>query len=201
MTNIEEIVITFLDKEVINKTKEIEKNIKQIVSIEKFGMDFRLIKITDKTINFEIICFDQELGCVYTKPIGIYHSNGGLVILNEFREAYLNLLKNKQIPINQNVSFLTLIQNAIIASFSIEALYYAKKMEDVSFFANGLEMEIFMTYDGDSQSFLNDKYNIKGPIGYYDFRGENEDVAPMMEYKKIYDGCLKHNLLTLFNRV
>ena len=201
MTHLEELVFTFLNEDSVELSKEIHDNIKHIISFEKFGMDFRLIKMTDETINFELICLDKDLGFIYTKPIGIYHSNGEFTILMEFENAYRKLLKDELISSNKKVNCLSLIENAIIASFSIEAIYSAMKMEDITFFANGLDMEIWLTNEGDSQSFLNDKYKLRGSIAGYDFRNGKENVWSILIYKEIYDSLLKKKLLTIFNRV
>ncbi|PQJ80576.1 hypothetical protein [Polaribacter porphyrae] len=201
MTHLEEMVFTFLNEDSVNLSKEIHENIRHISSFEKFGMDFRLIKMTDENINFEIICLDKNLGFIYTKPIGIYHSNGEFTILKEFEESYHKLLENELISRNKKVNFLTLTENAIIASFSVEAIFYAMKMEDVTFSSNGLDMEIWLTNEGDSQSFLDDKYEFKGSIAGYDFRNGKENVWSVLKYKEIYDSLLKMKLLTIFNTV
>jgi hypothetical protein len=101
----------------------------------------------------------------FYKVVGYYNRNLELTILNEF-EPTVNDLKAKGV-INSSLAIkkMSLLDNAMIGALSMEAVQHAKKFKDASIVANGLNIDLLMTYDGEYlQALLDDKYGVQGVI-------------------------------------
>lgn len=137
-----------------------------------------------------------------------------LYILREFEEEFNLLSGLHNIPTNVSVHYLSLSENAVIAAFSMETYQKAMKIfEEISlkgfknevnlklkrstpswmqfdkqFFTNGFNVELLMSFNGFPQFFLDDEYELKGPIAAY---LENPDgsinLNPIIEYKELFD--------------
>lgn len=223
MTITQEMIMTLFTKDTINKVKEQFSNGKDIVPIDSFDMSFRLFKSNSDNINLEVpIQMPLETGeendghgvgikkmVVFFQPIGFYTQKKGFLsndievtIMKGFEEDFDFLIKNNKISSNIKIHKLTLEENAVIASISIEALIAAERHKDGSFKANGLEMDIYMTYDNEyPQSFLNDKYGLKEHIGAYFLKNNNQGVTVNIRYEAIFNKFRQMGLLTLFKRL
>jgi hypothetical protein len=82
----------------------------------------------------------------------------------------------------------------------MEAANNAQKYEDASFIANGLYCDIFMTFEGFPQVFLDDRYGLNGPIAAYLIKEQNS-VKPIVRFKELFDKFYAMSLLTAFKRL
>lgn len=222
MTVTEEVTMTLFMKETIEKVKKQFKNSDESVLYESFGMNFRLLLTNEGNINLELL-FEMNVPrpkkdilnlslaeldailaerIVFFKPIGFYRQTKSLfsksieiTIFKEFEEAFNYLQLNNKISFNPKK--MSLEENAVLAAFSMETLTHAVNQQDASFYANGLKIDIFMTFDGFPQVFVDDKYNIPGPIAAYMLE-EEDSIRPSWEYKVLFDRFYKMSLLTAF---
>jgi hypothetical protein len=224
MTPTQEMVITLFKTDTIDKVKKQFKNGIDKVPIESFDMSFRLFKPTPININLELLIqMPVETGeeqdfsgigrgriqknVMFFKPIGYFTQRKGFLstdievtVLKEFENDLDFLIKNNKVPSNIKTNKLSLAENAVLASFSMEALIHAEKYEDASFFANGLYCDIFMTFDGFPQVFLDDRHGLEGPIAAYLLREQNS-VNPVIHYKHLFDRFDSMSLLTAFKKL
>jgi hypothetical protein len=222
MTPKQEIIMTLFTKETIDKVKEQFKNGKEIIAYESFDMNFRLFKPTASHINLEFFARipvetvkEQDLSGVgnrargmvsVLKPIGFFSQKKGfssngleVTVLKEFEDDLNYLIELGKIDSNLKINKLSLEENALLAAFSVEALFQAEKYQDCSFNANGLDMDIYMTLDGEyPQSFLNDRYGLSGHIGAYFLRDENRRIDMNTSYKDLYWDLFKMSLMTAY---
>ncbi len=198
MTIQEQFAKTLILDSTLEKVKKqfISKN--EITPVDEFDMNFRLL-FTGDTINLELLA-TGELG-YYFKPIGFYDNNLNVYILKEFENEMSNLINIGEVPGSLSVRKLSIEQNGLIGAFSIEAFTSARKMKDSSFRSNGLDYDIFMSFDGDPQVFLDDKYNFPGVIAVYLLRGESKSINPTYSNKELFDNFSKKKLLSAFNTI
>ncbi|XQP83961.1 MAG: hypothetical protein ACOJUL_13235 [Candidatus Pollutiaquabacter aromativorans] len=224
MTPTQEMVMTLFTKETIDKVKEQFKNGKEIVSNESFDMSFRLFKPTANYINLELLIqMPIETGeeqdfpgigrgrmqttVMFFKPVGFFTQKKGFLstdievtVVKEFENDLDYLIKAGKVPSNIKTHKLTLEENAVLAAFSMEAANNAQKYEDASFIANGLYCDIFMTFEGFPQVFLDDRHGLNGPIAAYLLREQNS-VNPIVQYKELFDKFHSMSLMTAFKRL
>jgi hypothetical protein len=218
MTPKQEIIMTLFTQETLSKVKEQFQNGNEIVAYESFNMSFRLYKPTADYINLELFTRisieEQGLGnmrraVMFLKPIGFFSKKKGassesieVTVLKEFEDDLKELIRLGKITSQIKVNKLSLEENALLAAFSIDALMQAEKYQDCSFQANGLDMDIYMTYDNEyPQSFLDDKYGLKGHIGAYFLRDENRRIDMNTSYKSLYWDLFKMSLMTAYKIV
>ncbi len=193
--------------------------------LEYFDMSFRLFKPNPYNVNFEQLNMmplnygeaqntsvneigRTSQGTMYWKPIGYYTFNKKILTtnieVNVPKETYkeLELLKaSNSLSTNIKIHQLSLEENAVIAAFSMEAYIYAIRFKDTSFIANGLDCDIFMTYDYEyPQVFLDDKYGLKGPIAAYKHKG-GEIIDVVDKYLETFYRLNNMSLLTAFKNL
>jgi hypothetical protein len=224
MTPRQEMVMTLFTKTTIDKVKEQFKNGDEITSVDSFDISFRLFKPTPNFINLELLIqtpieageeqYIQGIGrgrleksVMFFKPIGYFTQKKGFLttelevtILKEFENDLDYLLNSGKISSNIKIHKLTLEENAVLAAFSMEAANNAQKYEDASFIANGLYCDIFMTFEGFPQVFLDDRYGLNGPIAAYLIKEQNS-VKPIVRFKELFDKFYAMSLLTAFKRL
>lgn len=209
MTPIQEMVIALFSDDIIERAKKQAKAGPEIIHIERFDMSFRLLKVDYKTINLEFLVSrkfgSQNRLVTYFKPIGVYtvekslfSSKISIKIIFEFEKHYGGLAGNAIPKIKYEVNKFTFEENIVIAAFSMDAVSEASKMQDSNLKINGLDMEIVMAFDGYPQIFLDDSYNIKGPIAAY-FIENPQSLNPMINYKKTFDELDSKKLLSAYN--
>lgn len=219
MTATQEMVSTLFTPAIIKEVKKQFKDGTERVPIDNLGMSFRLFHSKHGNINLELLIqmpveegdyqniegFGRgriQKNVMFFKPIGFFSLKKGffsnkleVTILKEFEKDFNILLQDGKIPSSIKVNKLTLQENAVLAAFSMEAYKKAEKYEDSSFLANGLYCDIFMTFDGYPQVFLDDRHGIDGPIAAYLLREKNT-INPIMEYQQIFDIFSDMSLLT-----
>lgn len=224
MTPTQEMVMTLFTKDTLDKVKKQFSNGTEIVPVDSFDMSFRLFKPQTDNINLELLIQmpietgeEQDIPGIgkgrmqktvmFFKPIGYFKQKKGIfsndlevTVVKEFENDFDFLIKNNQVPSNIKTQKLSLEENAVLASFSMEAAIRAQKYEDDSFFANGLYCDIFMTFDGYPQVFLDDRHGLNGPIAAYLLREQNS-VNPMIQYKELFDKFHSMSLMTAFKRL
>lgn len=218
MSTTEEIVSILIDDFVLENVALLFKSSKRKFDFEKFDTTFRLFKTEAGTVNLEVlIChmLDQNDDSVqgenerhvpmYFKPIGFYirrkkifSSIIELTILKELEETLFNLVSLGVIIPKIKINKFSLIGNALIAAYSVEAFEYARRYEDKqSLYSNGLFCNIYMCLDGFPQFFLDDRYDIEGPLVAYRINDLNE-IRPIIYYKKMADKLAKMHLMNIY---
>jgi len=224
VTPTQEMVMTLFTKDTLDKVKKQFSNGTEIVPVDSFDMSFRLFKPKADNINLELLIqMPIETGeeqdfpgigkgrmqktVMFFKPIGYFKQKKGIfsndlevTVVKEFENDLDFLIKNNQVPSNIKTHKLSLEENAVLASFSMEAAVRAQKYEDDSFFANGLYCDIYMTFDGYPQVFLDDRHGLNGPIAAYLLKEQNS-VNPMIQYKELFDKFHSMSLMTAFKRI
>jgi hypothetical protein len=226
MTAKQEMVMNLLSKDTIKKVKEQFKSGVEILNNDAFDMTFRLYKSKANNINLEIpiqIKTDNgeeqeidEIGrgiiqnfLMIFKPIGFYTQKKGfltteieITIIKEFEEELEYLIDAGIISFDIKVNKLSLVDNALIAAFSMEAYLNAEKHKDCSFLANGLDMDIYMTFDNEyPQSFLNDKYGLAGHIGAYFVKIQKPRIDMNVIYENAFQKLYNMSLLTAYKKL
>ena len=220
MTAKQEIIMTLFTEETISKVKEQFKSGNEIVSFESYNMNFRLYRPTSHYINLELFTHmavgEQELNrlggmrraVMFLKPIGFFNKMEGnssrieVTVLKEFEDDLITLIRLGKVPSEIKVNQLSLEANALLAAFSVEALIHAEEHQDCSFQANGLDVDIYMTYDNEyPQSFLDDKYGLQGHIGAYFLKGEDKRIDVNMAHKDLYWHLHNMSLMTAYKRI
>lgn len=224
MNPTKEMVLTLFSD---NTLKQVQKQFKdgtQIIPIENFNMSFRLYKAKKGNINLELLIqmpFETTstseipgIGrgrvvetVMFFKPIGYYSEKKGvfsstleITIPKEFERDLDFLISNHKITSKYKINRLSMKENSVLAAFSMEANLQAMKYQDTSFTANGLSCDIFLTFEGFPQVFLDDKYGIEGPIAAYKLREENM-IFPMLYNTDIFDKYYEMSLLTAFKQI
>lgn len=205
----EEMVLAFIEKETITVVKEFLSKNKEVQAYEKYNMSFRFLRVDENTANLEILIMkDATIGQViyFFKPVGYYSIEKGwlsskvtLTITKEF-EFELDSLRSKGL-INVELKKLSLIENAIIAVFSMESLIIASERADNSFQVNGLYLDIYISDQGNPQFFLDDKYGFSDGIAVFTFGNEQILMDPAINLKSQYDILKKRQLLSVFKAV
>jgi len=242
MTTAQKMVMTLYNKEILLQVEKQFNEEINIVSIEIYGILFRLFKADAGNINLEISTKIQtnnneeiDLPIIgkgnlqkfirFFKPIGFYTKNNEIeiTILKEFEEEYDFLINNNQINSNVITHRLTLIENALLASFSADTFTYAFKalnelkingmtsrfmpeydmvipapmLYDKKFIANGLNSELIMSLDGSPQFYVDDKYGIDGPFMSFSMEAGTLSYAAYL-YKELFQKFKQMNLLSSF---
>lgn len=221
MTIEQQITSVLLEASTINKVKTQFQNGQEKIAFEMHDMTFRLFKATPNNINLEALIQmhisddgDIELpngqsGKLQTfisffKPIGFYtpikelfSTQVEITIVKEYEETLNYLIKNNKALSSYKINRLSLEENAIIAAFSKETLIQAHKYEDCSFHANGMQLDIFMTYEGYPRVFLDDKYGFKDGFAEYIIRGDNQEITPNGEHRDTFGRLWTMGLLTV----
>lgn len=195
MTVTEQFTKTLFLQETIEKVKEQFNSRREIVSVDQYDMNFRLLLVGD-TINLELLASGQ-FGH-YFKPIGFYDRNENIYVLKEFENDFNALVQRGEISNTSSAKKLTTEQNAVIGAFSMDTYMQASQLKDCSFLSNGLNFDIFITLDGDPQIFLDDKYNLSAPIAIYFLRTQNKSINPTVVYKQLFDEYAEKKLLSAF---
>lgn len=222
MTTSQEMVMTLLSGDTIAKAKKQFRNGEQIAALESYEMTFRLYKTSTSTFNLELLLqmpvktVEESLEgfpgsriqqvITFFKPIGFYtvtknflSTNVEATILREFENDHAFLNKNRHFSSGVTVNKLSLEENAVIAAFSMETYLQAKNYRDHSLHVNGLDLDIYMTYDNEyPQSFLNDKYGFSGHIAAYFLRGARQSIAPSLKVEKSFNKLRELQLLSIF---
>lgn len=222
LTITEQFAKTLFLQETLEKVKEQFITQTEILPIDTFDMNFRLLLVGD-TINLELLA-SGILGH-YFKPIGFFDKNLNVYVLREF-ENDVSQLKNKgEIPTDLKINTLSLKENAVIAAFSMDViitvLQTANEIKEKGFepefrngimipanirydrrlLANGLNSELIMTFDGYPQFNLDDDYNLRGAIGAYISDEQGLSINPIVEYKSLYDKFIQMKLLSAYKRI
>lgn len=224
MTLTQEIVMTLFTKETIDKVKEQFKSGKEIIFNENFDMSFRLFKPTANYINLELLIKmpietgeEQDFPVIgrgriqttvmFFKPVGFFTYKKGFLsndievtVVKEFENDLDYLIKAGKVTSNIKINKLSLEENAVLAAFSMEAVNNAQKYEDVSFFANGLNCDIYMTFEGFPQVYLDDRHGLNGAIAAYLLR-EKKSIGPNVQYKEIFNRFYAMSLMTAFKKL
>lgn len=212
MTLKQEMLLTLFSKEALEIATKQFKNSEIKIPLDSFDMSFRLFKPTDFNINLEVLIQingNNQNVVPFLKPIGFYTLKRSfftdeieVTILKEFEEDFDFLLKIGKIPSGITIKKLSLVENALIAAYSMDAVVKAINHKDYSSVINGLEIDILMTYDNEyPQMFLNDKYGVKGHIAAYFFRGSNKGIAPSINYENISPKLQQMGLYSAFKNI
>lgn len=161
----------------------------------------------------------------YTNPNSKDFDNDklDLYVLHEFQEDLNFISAVHNIPDNVSIHTLSIRENAVVAAFSMETYLQALKIyEEISekgfqseinkelrrvipahvrfdkrFLANGLESELLLTFEGFPQFFLDDDYNLKGPIAAFMRQADGVIMLnPIVEHEEQYKRFLAMGLLT-----
>jgi hypothetical protein len=225
MTSSQEAVKALFNKETQEKVKSQFKNGEEIISIDNYDLSFRLLKTKADNINLELlvnitienseeqdvlglgagriqktVMFFKPIG-YFTQKKGIFSSTLEVTVLKEFENDLESLISENKISDSVKIHKLSLLENAVLSVFSMEtAIRALKYKDDFGFMANGLYLDIYMSTEGVPQVFLNDKYEINGPLAAYNLKTTNT-INPMVTYKEMFDRFHKMSLLSAFKRL
>jgi hypothetical protein len=219
MTNNQEIVKELFNEQIIGDAKKLFVSNNEIGNV-KSELPLRLFKSKANTINLELIVQKRietntvtELGRMvkifdYAQPIGYYTFQKGIfkttveiTITKEFESSYDFLYQNNLVNRSYKVNKLSLMENILIGAVSIEATIKAELLADCSFCSNGFDYDLFMSSDNEyPQCYLDDKYNVQGPIIAYLFRKQNRPINPMIKYQESFNSLFNRSLLTAYKQ-
>jgi len=165
MTASQKMVMTLYHEGVLEQVRKQFNNETNIVSIEAYGILFRLFKADAGNINLEIST-EIEIGKSeeivfpvigktniqksfrFFKPIGFYTNKNEIeiTILREFEKEYDLLLNDNKLKTNVITHSLTLYENALLASFSTDT--FANAFQALTEFEeNGMTSKFEPEYD------------------------------------------------------
>lgn len=216
-----EILKYVLTDDIIEKVKQLINSNDRIIYLNHYESEYRLLKSEYGNINFEIpieLLLNKNNELItntitdttpfkilfYYKPICYFdfsiENRLTMSILKEYEEDLLFLIDNGLKKDNKLfIKRLSLKENAVIASFTKEASLYAEQIKDISFVSNGLNCDIYLTRWGDiPQVFLDDKYDLTGPIAAYLNNNGQKSANPIIEYQDLYNKLLSMGLLSVF---
>ncbi|BDS09572.1 hypothetical protein [Aureispira anguillae] len=212
MTPKQEMVAALLDTKVLQDVTKQFRSKQEIVPVDNSEMDYRLFLTGANTINFELLVTmptytgvgDNQSYITLFKPIGFFHigkkQEVELTVLYEFEKELDFLIKTRMVSPQIEINKLSIIENAIIAAFSNVAVSHAQRYEDAVFKANGLSCEIWMANEGFPQFFLDDSYNINGPIAAYLIKQQGT-INPIVGYESLFNEFHEKSLLSAFKRL
>lgn len=207
MTAIQEMLISILTNETFNKVHNQFINPgTSVIQIDIEGLDYRLLKPDETTINLELLNtmpirskIDGKI-IMYYMPIGYFSLGSGNLEFTvvKYFENDINFLNDRNmLPLKMKINNLSLIENALLAAFSMEAVQIAVEYRDANLTVNGLDLDIFMTFEGYPQSYLNDKYGLLTPLAAYMTRREGK-IKPNPIYNELYARLDNMKLLTAY---
>jgi hypothetical protein len=155
--------------------KEFESTYEFLVLSEGISNDKTINKLTLQE-NAVIAAFSKETSLVAFSILDKFFKKGFIDNNNQVTRAALD--------------------SELIVELGVSVPYYVGSDEDIVI--NGLDSELLMCMDGFPQFFLNDKYNIKGPIAAYFLRQGKLHINPIIGFKALYDSLYQRMLLSYY---
>ena len=215
---LKEIASVLLDDEVSEAANEQLVGGKERIPICKKGIDFRLLKTDGGTSNLEFLAVSESVR--FFQPVCVFSKGGEITVLKEFESSISSLNDLHQ----ANVKKLSLRENAMIAAFSARAVVevtdvfneidekgfekkYHKEIDvsvpahirySRSVVANGLEVDLHMTFSGYPQAKLDPKYELDQSIGVYRRAKGGLNLMPTDEFGPTFERMQRMDLLTAY---
>ena len=98
------------------------------------------------------------------------------------------------------LKFFSLLENAVIAAFSMETYRRALLKQDFKYKANDMDLDIFMTFNGEPQVWVDDKYEINHPIGIY-FPNVAKTINSVIQTKESFEKLHSLDILQIFKSI
>ena len=132
------------------------------------------------------------------KTIALYHRRREVIVPHEVEK----LLPNDSVIDNcgYRLKTFSLIENAVIAAFSMETYRRALLRTDCSFQANGLKLEIFMSLDNEPNVWLSDEYGIDHQIAVY-FYERSDSMNSVTQTKDVFESLYSIDALECCKRM
>jgi hypothetical protein len=192
MNIIQEHISTLLAEETIKKVKAQFQSGTEVLNLDSYGSNYRLKKYSagnivlqttvmvdfgsnNKTDNEDALFGEISKTIMVQKPVGFYSiskSNSAeieITILKEYEKEFEIIELNSKVKFPCKVTRMSLLENAIIASFSLEAGTKACQFEDASMFVNGFKIDFYRTTEQlpGINIFLDNSYGFKECVASY----------------------------------
>lgn len=224
LSTTEEFVKTVFQRDTFLQVKaQFASNI-AITPIDSFGMSFRLLRATLKTINLELLS-RGPLG-TYFIPVAVYDKELNVTLIQEFEHDFKSIEHTDHLPVGAKYTKLTQIENAVIAAFSMatfervfnitndfaingfeprwirEGQMPDNNRYDKKFKENDFVCDLFMSMKGYPQFYLDDRYRISGPLAGYPPNSKGSFHAnPIVNYKETFDKLVDLKLLSGYKKL
>lgn len=224
LSTTEEFVKTVFLKETLQVVKSQFVSNVEISPIDSFGMNFRLLRATPKTINLELL--SRGILGTYFIPIAVYNNDSNIALVMEFEKDFKSIENTGHLPTGAKYNKFSLLENAIIAAFSMgtfekvfaitndfknngfetkwiqEGRIPDNNRYDKRYQENDFVCDLFMAMEGYPQFYLDDRYGINGPLaGYPPNQKNNFHANPMVQHKALFDKMLELKLLSGYKTI
>lgn len=216
-TDEEEITVSFLGEELTIKRNEAKQIIKErkehnrikflfqhLQSYEKFVQsklldNMAVYHINDDSDNNEGIIRNERTTLSF-KTFALYKKNGDIFVPLEIENICRKYPNFEDEFFGYKLKFFSLLENAVIAAFSMETYRRAILRRDFKYQTNDLSLDIFMNFDNEPQVWLDDKYGINHPIAIY-FPDGQETINSVIQTKEVYEKLYAMDILQIFKKI
>lgn len=223
MTVRQEMTLAMFSEQTITTVNKMFETKEERKPIDAYDISFRLFLVNNSTINFEF-GYTTPFG-FYFKPIGFFKNNLESYILYEFEESFEYLKTNNYLNNNIHINKLSIRDNAVIATFSIDTILEVfKTFEEIKIkgyepefrdgimippnlkydkkiVLNGLKSELIMAFQGYPQFYLDDEYKVPGAIGAYQMIDNKLRVNPIIDFSSDYNKLYEASLLSAYKNL
>jgi hypothetical protein len=205
-----------LYQETLVKVTNLFDSSQQLIPIETADETLRLRKIDNDTVQIEsagMYVIQSEIAeenpegilrnertVISFKTLALYKRSGEIFVPLEIENICRRYPDFNDDFFGYRLKFFTLLENAVIAAFSMETYRRATLKRDFKYQTNDLNLDIFMNFDNEPQVWLDDKYGINHPIAIY-FPDEQETINSVIQTKEAFEKLSSLDILQIFKRI
>lgn len=205
-----------LYRETLQKVTTLFNSTQQMLPVQTADESLRLRKVDDANIQLEsgglyVIQSEEAEGnsegiirnertALSFKTLALYKKNGDIFVPLEIENICKRYPDFEDDFFGYRLKFFSLLENAVIAAFSMETYRRAILRRDFKFVTNDLNLDIFMTFDNEPQVWLDDKYGIDHPIAIY-FPDGQQTINSVVQTKEVFEKLHTLDILQIFKRI
>ncbi len=205
-----------LFEETLQKVTNLFNSTQQMLPIQTADESLRLRKIDNNSIQLESGGMyvlqsesvpDNEEGVIREekttlsfKTVALYKKNGDIFVPLEIENIGRQYPDFEKEFFGYRLKFFSLIENAVIAAFSMNTYRRAILRRDFKYRENDLDLNIFMSFDNEPNVWLDDKYGIDHPIAVY-FPDGQETINSVVQTKEVFENMHALDILQIFKRI
>lgn len=161
-----------------------------------FG-SFRLLKINDQVINLEYL-ISTQFGHTF-EVAAQFNKDGRIALPHEFFEEF-RMSRGTSGFLNHGVVGFSILNNALIAAFSLKSLVIVAEGRDAKEYINGLEMEYYLIEPGELNIYAHDRYGLDPNRALAVGKALNGQFSmePINIYASQYEYLVNLKLLSLY---
>jgi hypothetical protein len=176
------------------RLRKIDNDIIQMESAGFYVMQSDIVENSEKGVTRE------EKTALSFKTLALYKRSGDIFVPLEIENMCRQYPDYGDDFFGYRLKFFTLLENAVIAAFSMETYRRAILRQDFKYQTNDLNLDIFMTLDNEPQVWLDDKYGINHPIAIY-FPDGQPTINSVIQTKEQFEKLQALDILQIFKRI